>query len=94
MRDLFSSFVLFLGARYVQIRYTGGAQRAEARHTPPVQISECAAVRMQAVIPRSIEAAGEGGRLSSARTCCIVRDEIWIHERVLIQPLPIGPTES
>jgi hypothetical protein len=58
-----------------------------------MQISECAAVKMQAVIPRSIKATGEGGRLSLARTCCIVR-VIWIHERVLIQPLPIGPTES
>jgi hypothetical protein len=59
MRDLFSSFVLFLSARFVQIRCSKG-QCCKAK-TPVVvfllQISECVSREMQAVIPPSIKAA-------------------------------------
>jgi len=61
MRDLFSFFVLFLSARYVQIR----CSKESERQSPVIglaalsllQISECVSREMQAVIPPPIKAA-------------------------------------
>jgi len=101
------SFVLSLGATLAQMLSAQHRPREpqSVRGTPDVSqlyrvclervwcwISEWAPW-MQAVLPRPIKrTACKRWRQCGARTCWLVR-MLWIHERVLVQPLPNVATE-